>query len=134
MEIKISAIKAGVPTGSGRIYSQEALEKLNSQIIGRGAFVYLSSSEPTMETICAKFENSEVKDGQLVGTLRLADSPPGKLLSAFIEQGIGIGDCIFPSSIGEVDKDGNVIPDTLQLRSMNFIYSGDSGAVDFEKP
>lgn len=126
MKVVCNLIKPGVPTVSGRIYSQEALEKLvemtNQQAKDGYCFV-LREAPPdgrvSLKETVGLVRHAKVEADRMVCSVELLNAPNAFNILAMLEGGAAMS--IAPLAYGQVKPDGTVVEDSLQIHGWSFV-------------
>lgn len=121
------------PNHNGRIYNKACVEEafnkykenVNNQTLFGEAILYDSetySGIVDINNVTHVIEKLEITDKGIEGTIKLLDTPRGKLIKNYINSGIKL--CIRPRMIGKVDFDTKLV-DVEEFIAFDFIEALD---------
>lgn len=123
-KVVCNTITAGIPTRTGLIYSQEALERVveqsNNQSKQHRCLVVSDeyAGRPMLKDVVGKVHEATIEDGKMVCQVELLDTPRARELKALLEIG---GYSISPCMYGNIEGK-TVNPKTLTLDGWSLLF------------
>ena len=128
MKITVPLLKADVTNRNGRVYTEEAIEKMiedfNEKRGMHGVFLgqlgFPENIDVTLSEVSHDVEKIYLEEKTLFGDIKILETPKGDLLKGLIEMG---GIVFRPRSAGNVDSSGEV--QNVNLISVDAISSSE---------
>lgn len=123
MEFRCDLIRENEPTRNGRVYSKECLERVAKQATRMGTrMVHLDDSTCRPESILGIIKECDVKDGYLVADVIFANTKSAKIVQGLMDAGVDFSKSLMPILVGELDSNGNPIPESLGTLGYSLNY------------
>lgn len=124
-EVTCVLIQPGVPTRNGRVYSEEAVQKLvdmtNEQAKDGHCLVTKeprSDGRVSLKDTVGLVRNARVESEKMVCTIEMLKVPDADTLIKLLDAGQA---SVAPLAYGHVGEDGKVDKDTLRIHGWSFV-------------
>ena len=123
-EFTCTLIRPGVPTANGRIYSQQAVDKLvemTNEQAKDGHCMVVHDGQPdgrvALKDVVGLVRKATVEDNKMVCTVEMLATPKGLDMEMLFSKGVSIA----PLAYGRVGPDGKVDAETLRIDGWSFV-------------